>query len=361
MQILDRARKLNLLLVHWFAKGCIPVRPRRCYVIFKKYKAGESVLVWRCGTSALLDGCRDIQEAEHRAITLDDVKEVMTAINRKHLVEHGSWAYGTSATPPRRTIARYFSFAAEEMNVKSSVGEVQAKTNTRYTAENSLMSTMSFFLVQAISGFIVGKPHSKTKPLETATEGAQLLANLASKANGNASVYPVQPGMITTTDDTTVFACVGIANQSGAKQWKLLDADESYSLRSAYVVDKDGAKNRLFSGQRIRFTQTMGGSRRMPPVFATMTGLSEDKLPSDTCPSGIYFLEVPGLCVGASDVRAEGTYTIAFVRKDAFNKDWDSAERRLFKEYNESVFYPFIQPVWQVDYNWDLLLPYQTG
>jgi len=120
------------------------------------------------------------------------------------------------------------------MNVKLSNGEVQAKTNTRYTAENSLMSAMSFLLVQAISGLIVGEPHSKTKPVETATGGAQLLADLVSKANGNVSVYPVQPGMITTTDDTTVFACVGIADQSGAKQWKLLNADESYSLRSAY-------------------------------------------------------------------------------------------------------------------------------
>ena len=68
----------------------------------------------------------------------------------------------------------------------------------------------------------------------------------------------------------------------------------------------------------------------MAPIFATMTGLSEEELPSDTCPSGIYFLEVPGLCVGGSDVRAEGTGTIAYVPKDACNKDWDSAERRLF-------------------------------
>jgi hypothetical protein len=296
----------------------IPVRPRRCYDIFKKYKAGESV-VWRgaavdgscqgrpnfCGTSDLLDDCRNIQEAKHPAITLDDVKEVMTTINRKHLVEHGSWAYGTSATPSRRTIAHYFSFAAKEMNVKLSMGEVQAKTNTCYTAANSLMSAMNFLLVQAISGFIVDEPHSKTKPLKTVTEGAQLLANLVSKAIDNASVYPVQPGMITTTDDTTVFACVGIADQSGAKQWKLLDADESYSLGSAYVVNKDGAKNWLFSGQRIRLMQTMAGNGRMAPVFATITGLSEDELPFDTCPSGIYFLEVPGLCAGASDVRAQ--------------------------------------------------------
>jgi hypothetical protein len=74
----------------------------------------------------------------------------MTAISRKHLVEHGSWAYGTSATPSRRMIARYFSFATKEMNVKLSIGEVQAKTNTCYTAENSLMSAMSFLIIACL-------------------------------------------------------------------------------------------------------------------------------------------------------------------------------------------------------------------
>ena len=86
-------------------------------------------------------------------------------------------------------------------------------------------------------------------PVETATDGARLLAELVSKANGNVSVYPVQPGMITSSDDTTVLACAGIALQSSGKQWKLLDHDESYSLGWAYVVDKDGAQNRFFGGQ----------------------------------------------------------------------------------------------------------------
>jgi hypothetical protein len=349
--------------------GWIPVGPRRCYDIFKKYKTGVSV-VWRgtaidgsnrghptfCCTADFLDGCREIQVAKHRAITPVDVKDVMTAINKKHLVEHGEWAFGTSASPSERTVKRYFGFAAKQMRVKLSKGEIQAKTNTRYTTENSLMSAMSFLLIQAISGLIVGKPHLKTTPLEDATEGAQLFAELVSKANGNASVYPVQPGMITTTDDTTVFACAGIA-QSGATDWKLLDADETYSNRSAFVVDKDGAQNRLFSGQRIRLTQTMAGNGRMAPIFATMTGLSAVELPPEVCPSGIYFLEVPGLCIGGSDVRSEGTGTIAFVHKDAYNEDWDSAERRLFKEYNERVFYPFVRSVRQVDYNWDPTTP----
>jgi hypothetical protein len=111
----------------------------------------------------------------------------------------------------------------------------------------------------------------------------------------------------------------GVADQSSGKQLKLLDADESHSSRSAHVVDKDGAQNRL--------TKTMAGNGRMGLVSATMTGLSAEELPPETCPSGTCFLEVPRLCIGGSDVWADGTGAIEFVRKDVCNKDWDSAER----------------------------------
>ena len=293
MRILARTTaNLRPLLIHWHEKRWIPVHFRTCHILLKKHNAGESV-AWKgaavdgtnrgrktfCSTDELLEGCRDIQEAKHRAIALDDVKDVLTAVNRKHKIENGTWAHGDSATPSTRTISRYFAFAAEELNVKLSNGELQAKTNTRYTAENSLMSAMSFLLVQAISGLIVGKPHSKTKPVDTATDGAQVLADLVRNANGNVSVYPVQPGMITTTDDATVFACLGVADQSGT-QWKLLDADETCSLRSACVVDKDGAKNRLFGGQRVRLTQTMAGNGHMAPVEETILELLGGPQPS---------------------------------------------------------------------------------
>jgi hypothetical protein len=51
------------------------------------------------------------------------------------------------------------------------------------------MPAMKFLLVQAVSGLIVGEPHSKTKPLETAMEGTQVLADLVSEAiKGNATL-----------------------------------------------------------------------------------------------------------------------------------------------------------------------------
>jgi hypothetical protein len=90
-----------------------------------------------CSTEEFLDGCCKIQEAKHQAITLEDIKEVLTTINKKHHEDNGIWAFGTSATPSGCTIARHFSFAANEMNVKLTNGVVQAKTNARCTAENS--------------------------------------------------------------------------------------------------------------------------------------------------------------------------------------------------------------------------------
>ena len=83
--------------------------------------------------------------------------------------------------------------------------------------------------------------------------------------------------MTAAADGTAALACLGIANQSGV-QWKLLDADESDSPRSAHLIDEDGAKSRLLSGQHVHLMQTMAGNGCTAPVFATTTGLSEDKL-----------------------------------------------------------------------------------
>jgi hypothetical protein len=200
MEILGKAKKLMPLLSHWYKKSWIPVKPRWCYELLKKYRAGELV-GWRgasldgtnrgrapiANTAEFLDGCRKIQLERHRAITQDDVKDVLTAINKKQSQDNGTWAYGDAAIPSQRSIDQYFNLAAEQLNVKLSNSAVQAKTSTRYIAENSLMSAMSFLLMQAVSGLIVGEPHSKTKPIENATEGARLWADLVSKANGSLS------------------------------------------------------------------------------------------------------------------------------------------------------------------------------
>jgi len=80
------------------------------------------------------------------------------------------------------------------------------------------------------------------------------------------------PGLISSTDDSMVFAVEGIHSSAGETQWKLLSKDESTGMRSAYVVDSDGSKNKLFCGQRVRLTITTLAIGLVAPVMATMTG-----------------------------------------------------------------------------------------
>jgi len=86
-----------------------------------------------------------------------------------------------------------------------------------------------------------------------------------------------------------------------------------------------------------------------------MTGLTERELPKYECKSGIYITKVPGLTIGGTNVMQEGYGYIAMVRSNALNSDWDSVEKRLFEEYQQHVFYPFIAKIRETDYGWNPL------
>jgi hypothetical protein len=181
-----------------------------------------------CSTEEFLDGCCKIQEAKHQAITLEDVKEILTAINKKHCEDNGIWAFGTSATPSRRRIARCFSFAADEMNVKLTNGVVRKDERSPWASSSCKPHPVSL-----LANLTKKQRHSKLQLMELGCWQ-------------NLSMCPVQPGMTTSANNAAVFPCGGVADQSSGKQRKLLDADESHLLRSAHVVDKDEAQNRFF-------------------------------------------------------------------------------------------------------------------
>lgn len=189
------------------------------------------------------------------------------------------------------------------------------------------MSAGSFAAVQSVIGLIIGedvRPKKFKKSINDATEGAQRLERIVREENNGACVYPVQPGLVTSFDDTTVFAFEGINRDTGKADWKLLNRDESYSSRSAYTVDKEGKQRLFFSGQRVRLSFTISGNGRVAPIWATVTGLTERELPPSECPSGIYITMVPGLTIGGTDVMQEGYGYVALLRSNAMNSNYDS-------------------------------------
>jgi len=157
MEILVEAKKLSPLLLHWYEKSWIPVKPRWCRELLKKHKAGKLVS-WRgpsldgsnrgrtpiASTEEFLDGCRQLQEERHRAITQEDVKDILTTIYKKHSQDNGTWVFGDVAIPSQRSIDRYFDLAAEQLNVKLTKSSVQAKTNTLGSASPSELCRCNF-------------------------------------------------------------------------------------------------------------------------------------------------------------------------------------------------------------------------
>ncbi len=358
----------NKLFIVWTERGYISCSRSKMYSFLNKYK-NEKTVRWKNqgGQQALvtdkefLDECQRLENDKARALEKDEIAEVLFAIKEKQDQENGLWTtieYEDHAS--RRSVNRYFSLYADKSGRVVTDKKVQVKTNTRYTAENSYMSAITFLFAAACTMYIIGKdqrPLRHRKLVEQATEGSQKLYQAVKKANVGADVYPVQAGMCLTTDDSTVYTIEGVDPKTGRTNYVLLAPNESYSIRSAYTVDVDGSRNRLFSGQRIRLTFTASGNGRVAPVFATMTGLSESELPKETCPSGILIVKCPGLSIGGSNVMdAEAAVgDIALIRHDALDKEWDSVEKRLYSKYQELVVYPFIEAIRKRDYGFDPL------
>jgi len=85
-----------------------------------------------------------------------------------------------------------------------------AKTNTRFTAENSIISTMSLGLSIAYANYI---PITKedpliTKEMDDAAVGVKIMYAMVRNHYGN-PIYPVKPQYMLSSDDTVVYVFKG--------------------------------------------------------------------------------------------------------------------------------------------------------
>jgi hypothetical protein len=87
-----------------------------------------------------------IQEERHRAITKDDVEDILTVINKKHNQDNGTWAFGDTAIPSERSIDRYFDLAADKLNVTLTFFSL-VQTRSISTIKSVRKSKESFILL----------------------------------------------------------------------------------------------------------------------------------------------------------------------------------------------------------------------
>jgi hypothetical protein len=144
-------------------------------------------------------------------------KEIVNAIEqkqRKRALERGLVPITTKGvTPSPKTIWNYTAVLASDPEI-SVIRKAIPKTQTRYTAENSWMSSVCFMILVAATHYIpmttqTNLYEEQQKKLKDASPGAKKLFSLVLKANMDWPILALNPAYIFSTDDTTTYVCLG--------------------------------------------------------------------------------------------------------------------------------------------------------
>ena len=176
----------------------------------------------------------------------------------------------------------------------SFVSKAIIKSNTRFTAEHSLISTMAFLHTIATTHYHLFDPKHTTANIvnENITEGAKELIHCVRQANNNRLLNVVRPQYLYLTDDTTEYIFQG-KNEHNKFKWSLVSTAglANKSHKAIYKV----SKKPILQGMHVKMTFTFAGIGGMAPLFITVPYLQETELLQ---PDGILIIKIPGLCIG---------------------------------------------------------------
>ena len=210
------------------------------------------------------------QQSIGRAITGTDIGILLIKSRRDDAVIHGIHASQVQHIH-HVTVRSYRMLSAVNKN-KIIKNKVQQKTENRFIAENSIISTICYLFIVVCTHLLIGVPHPKYNHIKSnwLSKGARELIKLVSIANNNAPIYNVMPGLITSTDDTTVFVFKDATKV--LEGWYLLNKSHSGGKQSSYSNDRDGTNNKNDLCVRLTFTRNEVGMMAAP--FITVTGIT---------------------------------------------------------------------------------------
>ena len=225
------------------------------------------------------------------------------------------------------------------------------KTASRFRSEHSVMCGFSYALTALTTQYLIGRQPSWMSDIDMANLSIPVMdtINMVKKAFGVDDIYPANPNLVLSSDDTTIFAFEGksIEGGDGDWEWKLIDAGDSNSgVRSDFEVGDDAG---MSGGLRVRSKFTFTASGLAAPPYVAISGLTADELSPELCEDGILAAKVPGLCKGGDDLHNNGYGWLVFLRSDkrdpAANPDSIhlTAANKKFIHYNDKVLRPFIQ------------------
>ena len=182
------------LIQYWINNNYIPCQKTRFFQLYNlfKHKSLPDDVQWMDGPGrkpllSLQEVEQLVTEAQNassgRSYSMNDINGTLNKAREKQLKDKGQSVL-VSKGVHRSTVDNYKGIAAL-CNISVIVNKVQQKTDNRYTAETSLLSTLCYLMTVATSHLVVGDRDESVNPhpIEDATPGAILLHNLVQDCN----------------------------------------------------------------------------------------------------------------------------------------------------------------------------------
>lgn len=198
--------------------------------------------------------------------------------------------------------------------------EALEKDETRYVNENSSRNAISHAFVVAFAHYLVLP--GKNRPLPPGYEnfdpqklstGAKRLYDRIQRRNPASTIAPVHPALVMGTDETVLVVVEGVAEDKKWK-WRLVDASANTNAHhSYYTAGGDAAKPGVL---RVKLCLTTNAMGWVAAIWILVSGLTEEELPREHCPSGVQVIEIDGLCPeAAKNPAAPGKGFLVLTRK----------------------------------------------
>ena len=201
---------------------------------------------------------------------------------------------------------------------------VSHKDQMRFASETSLRMVTSYIMCVAATHLSPGNPPIDHPAQHNfGDDGSKLLADCVARAEGVSCVYPINPALITSTDDTTLYLtdCVEDTIKDSIRlALRDVNQDSRNMASKNYFISSPKPKK---LGMRVKLTCTFSANGNTAAIFIIINGLSEIEMPSSVYPEGYLVEPINGLSTASAiDPSTHKPGYIAFVRRGKnFNPD----------------------------------------
>ena len=285
-----------------------------------------------------------LNDSQGSTLDNDGIRQVLFESLQKRISGKGLVPITGSVEPSKSTIRNYTALLANHPGISIKHSCV-SKTQTRFIAENSWMSSVAFTVLVAATHFIglsSSSPmyESQQKRLKSkSSDGAKQLFELVWRSTESKYIFVVLPHYVFSTDDTVTYIYQGEAKKKSPFVLVGSESLQGTGSRANYAIDNTKAMN----GMRVKLTFTFSASGNMADPFILIVGLSEHELPKDSNPTGMLALWIRGLCIGGMDITVgsdKGGW-LALFQNDCSS----SPDKMRYKFYRDRVQLPFLHGI----------------